>query len=238
MAEAWIRRGGPLTTGYEGDQGVETVLPYSGEPGFSYPFVLGVVSILFSFGRGLVYFTPGLLLWLSKTTRELAAGCWHIVFLMLVFLLGLVVIYAKWWSWYGGITWGPRFFVFAAVPASVAIAVRLAHAGRSPGADVATLLVLAFSAWVGASGALADDDALAFCQADGYALEFLCWHVPEFSSLWQPFLDFPPVTTALAFVLAYIAVVFAYLAAPLCASIVRAAARAGRAPTTAESWRF
>ena len=53
MAEAWIRRGGPLTSGYSGDHGFRTLLPYSGRPGFSYPIVLGVLSILFSFGRGL-----------------------------------------------------------------------------------------------------------------------------------------------------------------------------------------
>jgi hypothetical protein len=43
MAEAWIRRGGPLTTGYEHDHGLKNVLPYSGRSGFSYPFVLGLL---------------------------------------------------------------------------------------------------------------------------------------------------------------------------------------------------
>jgi hypothetical protein len=46
MAEAWIRRGGPLTTGYAGDHGLTTIMPYSGEPAFSYPFLFGVLSIL------------------------------------------------------------------------------------------------------------------------------------------------------------------------------------------------
>jgi hypothetical protein len=101
MLEAWIRRGGPLTTGYAGNRGVATVLPYSGLPGFSFPFVLGVVSILFSFGRGLLFFTPGVFLWLDGRTRRLAPNRDFVV-LLLLFVTGLVVIYAKWWAWYGG----------------------------------------------------------------------------------------------------------------------------------------
>ena len=40
--------------------GFRTALPYSGQPGFSYPFFFGVLSVLFAFGRGLVFFAPGL----------------------------------------------------------------------------------------------------------------------------------------------------------------------------------
>src|SRR6185312_552701 len=29
MLESWVRRGGPLVTGYHGDHGVKTILPYS-----------------------------------------------------------------------------------------------------------------------------------------------------------------------------------------------------------------
>src|SRR5439155_24645144 len=62
MLEAWIRRGSPFLTGYENNHGFHTLLPYSGLPGFSYPFILGALSILFSFGKGLLFFTPGLVL--------------------------------------------------------------------------------------------------------------------------------------------------------------------------------
>ena len=37
MTEAWSRRSGPFVSGYEGDHGFRTLLPYSGRPGFSYP---------------------------------------------------------------------------------------------------------------------------------------------------------------------------------------------------------
>ena len=99
-------------------------MPYSGKPGFSYPFLLGVASILFSFGRGLVFFAPGLLLWFGARTRQLAPGR-RVVILLLLFVAGLVLVYAKWWAWYGGLTWGPRYFIVAAVPASLFLAIRL-----------------------------------------------------------------------------------------------------------------
>ena len=35
---------------------VATILTYSGRPGFSYPLFFGVLSVLFSFGKGLVCF--------------------------------------------------------------------------------------------------------------------------------------------------------------------------------------
>jgi hypothetical protein len=50
LLESWLRRGSPFHTGYEGNSGYQTVLPYSGLPGFSYPFAFGVLSILLSFG--------------------------------------------------------------------------------------------------------------------------------------------------------------------------------------------
>ncbi len=48
FAENYIRRGSPFATGYEQDHGFRTVLPYSGKSGFSYPWHLGLISILFS----------------------------------------------------------------------------------------------------------------------------------------------------------------------------------------------
>ena len=225
MGEAWIRRGGPLTTGYEGDRGFRTVLPYSGEPGFSYPLLLGLLSILFSLGRGLVFFMPGLLLWLSDRTRALLREHAYAVGLMLLVVCGLVLVYAKWWAWYGGITWGPRFFVFAAVPASVLIAVRLVHAAELGFGNALTLLVLTLSAWVGVSGAIADLSTLDFCIRDDAALESLCWYTPEFSPLWQPLVDFPGLTWRTAALAAYCVVVFVYLAAPPVAALARSTRR-------------
>src|SRR5262249_11087533 len=64
---AWIRDGSPTRNAYSSDHGFVTFMPYSGLPGFSYPIFFGILSILFSFGKGLLFFAPGLLLPIRKT---------------------------------------------------------------------------------------------------------------------------------------------------------------------------
>lgn len=238
MLEAWIRRGGPLTTGYENDHGATTILPYSGKPGFSYPLLLGLLAILFSFGRGLVFFTPGLVLWLTSATRRLLKEYRYLLGLMMLFVCGLVLVYAKWWAWYGGLSWGPRFFVFAAVPASILIAVRIERASGAGFGNALTLLVLTLSAWVGVSGGIADLSSLDFCVRDKAALESLCWYTPEYSSLWHPLVQFPSLTWKTAALAGYCAVVFAYLAAPLVTGLTASVAAEPRVRAWATGWRL
>src|ERR1700737_881192 len=62
MIENTVRHNSPLSTGYENDHGFRTLLPYSGLSGFSYPTPFGVLSLLLSFGKGVFFFAPGLLL--------------------------------------------------------------------------------------------------------------------------------------------------------------------------------
>lgn len=238
MTEAWIRRGGPFVSGQAGYIGVRTLLPYSGRNGFSYPFVLGVLSILVSFGRGLVFFTPGLLLGLSRRTRTWLKEYRRLAAQMVLYVAGLVLVYAKWWSWYGGLSWGPRFFVFAAIPSSLFIVVRMQHAGESVLADALTLLVFTFSAWVGVSGAIADLASLDVCASNNSAHEAFCWYVPEFSSLWRPFVQFPEVTTSKALVALWCAIVFAFLAWPLFVALARAWRTALPPRAWATGWRL
>jgi hypothetical protein len=232
MAEAWLRRDGPFDSGQGGYLGVATMLPYSGKSGFSYPLVLGVLSILISFGRGLAFFMPGLLLGLARRTTRRLKEHRRLVGLMVLYVAGLVLVYAKWWAWYGGVSWGPRYFVFAAIPASLFIVVRIAHAGKSVLADALTLLVLTFSAWVGVSGAIADLAVLDVCVRDNFAFEPFCWYVPEYSSLWRPLVEFPELTWSKALIAGSCAVVYAYVAAPLFLAL----ARASRVPPPVKAW--
>jgi hypothetical protein len=238
MGEAWIRRGGPLTTGYEHDHGARTLLPYSGKSGFSYPFLLGVLSILFSFGRGLVFYTSGLLLGLSAETRRRLREHRRLVALMLLFVAGLVLVYTKWWAWYGGLSWGPRFFVFAAVPASILVAVRLRSIGAPLLVNLVTLIVFTLSAWVGVSGAVADLSTLDFCVRDHSAHESFCWYTPEYSSLWHPLVEFPPLTWRTTVVAGYCAVVFAYLAGPVIAASLARVRETWSPKAWASDWRL
>ncbi|HEX8632416.1 MAG TPA: hypothetical protein VF755_30015, partial [Catenuloplanes sp.] len=69
--DRWVRRGSPFSTGYEGDAGYRTVMPYSGLPGFSYPIFFGLLSLCLSFGKGLLFFAPGLVLPVRGPMRRL-----------------------------------------------------------------------------------------------------------------------------------------------------------------------
>ena len=71
LMENTVRHGSPMATGYIQEYGFKTVMPYSGLPGFSYPFLFGLISILFSFGKGLVWYFPGLLLGVRKEMKTL-----------------------------------------------------------------------------------------------------------------------------------------------------------------------
>lgn len=220
MLEAWVRRGGPFVTGYSHQH-------------YSNPFALGLVAILFSFGRGLLFFTPGLVLWLNGRARRALPGLGAVV-LMLAFVAGLVLIYSKWWAWYGGLSWGPRFFTFAAIPASFLIAAGIWRAGRSALADALTLIVLAFSAWVAWAGAITNlSPYFYFCRVNWH--NQACYFRPWDSGLYQPVARFPHMTVTNITLTVLIGGVFLYLAAPLVASVARSLA-ARR--SWALGWRF
>jgi hypothetical protein len=200
--------------GYVGSHGARSVMPYSGLPGFSYPFVLGVAAILFSFGRGLLYFFPGLALPARQRLREAAGPDMAEAYrLWMLFTGGLVIVYASWWAWHGGLAWGPRFFVIAALPASLAVAVRIGDVRASVVSDLITLLALTLSVW----GAIASTVYFGLWPPQCYdnGIEELCHFAPEFSPLWYPFLARPPLDAGQKAVLAYYLVVFAWLALPV-----------------------
>ena len=73
LGENWFKYGGLFKTPYaeEVEHGYRTYLPYSGQPGFSYPLLFGVVSLVFSFGKGILFFAPGLFLPLRRAADGL-----------------------------------------------------------------------------------------------------------------------------------------------------------------------
>lgn len=183
-----VMRGHPLRTGYEGDVGFRTAMPYSGKPGFSYPFFFGLLAIFLSFGKGLVFFAPGLFVPPAKDAPQRLRAVQH---MLVAFVAGLVLVYARWWAWYGGTFWGPRFFLLASVPACVALATHLrSSTPRTPLANALLAVVLAQSFWVGVNGLVFDLSGLGICSKDSFALEALCHFTPELSPLWHPLVDF------------------------------------------------
>jgi 4-amino-4-deoxy-L-arabinose transferase-like glycosyltransferase len=92
--------------------GVPLAAPFSGVEGFSTPLLVGLSGLLFSPGKGLLWYVP--LVWLLipgiivgrregsyRSERLLALGIF----------LALLLLYATWFDWAGGRSWGPRFLV-------------------------------------------------------------------------------------------------------------------------------
>jgi hypothetical protein len=223
--EAWVRRGNPLDQGYGVETSPQTVMPYSGLIGFSYPIFFGLLSLLFSFGKGILWFAPGLLLPVRKRLLGLVSPVkcelYSAYTLWIAFVAGLVLVYAPWWDWSGDWFWGPRFLLFASIPASFALALHVCRPSPLLLGKLAAVAALALSMWVGIDGAVFGQDPLvATCKANDYALSMLCQYTPEFSALWHPFVAWQtPNAQGLAF-MGYVVVVFAYLAAPLVRELV------------------
>ena len=200
--ESVLVRGSFFDTGYNYDSGFRNALPYSGLPNFSYPFFFGILSILLSFGKGLVFFVPSLFLPLPASAPPRFRWV-HTT--LIAFVGGLVLAYAKWWSWYGGWFWGPRFFLIASIPACFSLGTNLLDwpsLSVPRRGLVAAMLLLSF--WVGINGLAFQGLGLNLCTEHYFALADYCYFVPEMSALWHPFVDgavsIPGVLRVLAFV--------------------------------------
>lgn len=193
LLEVFLKYGSLTNNPYfsAGETGYRTILPYSGLPGFSYPLFFGVISILFSFGKGLVFYIPGIFLIMSDNVRKEIKHIdlpWDIA---LIFMLVSILTYGMWWSWYGGNFWGPRFFLFLCFPASLFLAILINNMTVYKNNFLFLMIsfVLLLSIWVGIDGYLYGQANMDACWGNNYALEFLCWYVPEFSALWRPFVE-------------------------------------------------
>ena len=214
MLENTVRRKSPFSTGYGGDHGFQTLLPYSGLPGFSYPTFFGVMSLSLSFGKGLLFFAPGLVLAFGRGMEALRSVR-EVVVLWFLYLAGMVLVYGTWWAWYGGFTWGPRFLIFASLPASLLLAAHVRRPPQSLLAATVVLAALALSVWVGIDGQTFGRFAQDTCNANHYYLESFCWYAPEFSVLWTPFVFQAHVSWADFVLIAYAIGVSVYAAYPL-----------------------
>ena len=119
MAYNWARFGSPLESGYHFEAG----------EGFTTPPLTGMYGLFLSPYRGLFWYSPVLLLalpgWLMLR-REQPRLAWMV--LTLVMLQALA--FAGWWSWHGGIVWGPRFLLPALPFAVLCLAPLIAAAHR------------------------------------------------------------------------------------------------------------
>lgn len=164
------------------------LLPWGYVSGFNHPLIFGVIGILFSLGRGLVFYIPAM--WLA--VRRLGDDVRDWATCLAVFVLALVPLYAKWWAWYGGVTFGPRFFLLGCVPGAFALAEGMARARRlSPARRAVLVAVATLSSWVAVIGVIfyiTPGSALR-CIEESYRYEPLCWYSAEYSSLLAPLWD-------------------------------------------------
>lgn len=139
-----VRFGGPLATGY--DLGLD--------PGFTAPLLLGAAGMLFSPYRGLFWYNPVLLLalpgaiMLYRRERKLTLTIGLLV-------LGQLLAYGSWWSWHGGIVWGPRFLipVLPLLMLALAPVVEVALTAPRPGVRPALIGLAALSGGIQYLGA-------------------------------------------------------------------------------------
>jgi len=175
-----------FVSSYFYDKGDVTIMPYSGIPGFSYPLVLGLLSVLFSYGKGLIFFIPGLLLAFSPAVARVPAEYRTTLRALLLFALGTILVYSRWWAWYGGTVWGPRFFLTACVPACLMLAFALRYEGRRSAYEAAALTaILALATWGCIEGFVYGVYDSHLCYDNHFNLEMLCWYAPEWSPLWR-----------------------------------------------------
>ncbi|MFN2200747.1 MAG: hypothetical protein ACK2UO_06045 [Caldilineaceae bacterium] len=94
----WARYGSIFDSGY-----VETER-------FSANWLFGITGLLVGPARGLVWYSPALLLaipgavWFWRHARQT-------LFFTLILVIIYVLFYGKWYMWHGGYSWGPRFLV-------------------------------------------------------------------------------------------------------------------------------
>jgi hypothetical protein len=105
-----LRWGSPFDTGYDETLGMMRE---------SIP--TGLLGLLLSPGKGLVWFSPMIVLAIIALARS-----WHehrrVVVVVLCVVLPPLAFYARFLSWSGDYCWGPRYLVYAIAPLSITLA--------------------------------------------------------------------------------------------------------------------
>jgi hypothetical protein len=169
----------------EVEHGSVELLPWGDVHGFGWPLWSGLLALLFSFGRGLVFYIPTMWNGVSRPSERTSTPEYALWFVV----LALLPIYATWWAWFGGVSFGPRFFTIAVVPAAMATASLATRPDRSVLRSVVAAASVLMSLWVAVAGVVFGVTAAAFdwCASGGGFNNFaMCLYTPEYSSLWAP----------------------------------------------------
>ena len=194
--EATITNGGLSFSKYGVEGGAPNVLPWGSVTGFGYPLVFGVIGILFSLGRGLIFYVPATWFLAVRSPQKMTAASRLVGLHALI----LVPLYGSWWAWYGGVTFGPRFFLITVFAGALALGLSVGSYGlREWRKKAVVLLALMASSYVGIVGLVIGQTEEAFntcVLVENFYLEPLCWYSAEYSSLLAPWWDtFRPPST-------------------------------------------
>ena len=195
LAAVWMVVDASITNGHlslskygtdPGDATTFQLLPWGHVTGFGYPFLFGLVGILFSLGRGLLWYQPGFFRRAPHPDDAVAQWRWCLT----VIVVAMIPMYAKWWAWYGGVSFGPRFFLLGVVPAAAALCTQL-QAGQALRTWLVTVMLTLWTAWVGIVGAVfyITPRTDHFCRLEDFRYVPLCWYSGEYSSLLSPTWD-------------------------------------------------
>ncbi|MBZ5554130.1 MAG: hypothetical protein LAO21_15545 [Acidobacteriia bacterium] len=177
---------------------------YGGETKrFTTPLLTGLFGLLLSPSKGLIFYAPLsiLVLWALWKFRK---TFYREVFLFVTVFAVIVVTNSMWWSWEGGISWGPRLLMpmIPLLAVSAAMVIESSHwtlpvfiSLAGVGAAINLLGVLVnFLVWVNAVGAnqirlplnLRGRSAYAFVEHDGKRWvrpPFAMWYIPALSPI-------------------------------------------------------
>jgi len=133
-------------------------LGYRTDPGFTHPFGNGLVALLISPGKGIIWFAPVLILTLWSI-----AGAYRrwptLTVLAIVLICSRFLFFASWWAWDGGLSFGPRFIVPALPAFAIPMTALVIDRGRNLwfvrigaglvvfGALMALLGAISFGSW-------------------------------------------------------------------------------------------
>lgn len=101
---------------------------YGAEPavGFTTPLLTGISYLLFSTGKGLVFFAPPVVLGFALLPALARRFRLEALVIALVFLIQLLY-FSRWWAWHGDWSWGPRYLVLTVPFLMLGWAPLLAH---------------------------------------------------------------------------------------------------------------
>src|SRR5207245_943165 len=98
LLENLVRRKSALLTGYEGDHGFRTLLPYSGLPGFSYPIFFGVLLLSVWVGIDGQVFSRFAQDPCSANHYSLESLCWYVPEFSVLWTPFVLSAQVPWWG--------------------------------------------------------------------------------------------------------------------------------------------